>query len=197
MFFISHRNCTYLRYKKEAEDSSCGEGQLGAVRTNDSHGLGFVVLETGEHLDILPAFAGEGTQCGVEVGRLRAGVIDVVAQGDIGEQRAGIVDLLYGKAQGLGQAIAVALEDGSAMKSRVVVKEDRARWGHGQRGHSLVAAAHQHAGGVPVRRRVQRKQPSQAVIAAEGEGGGGRAEAEAEQGERRHGGVAPHRAGGS
>lgn len=127
MFFISCRSCTYLWYKKEAEDSSCGEGQPGAVRANDSHGLGFIVLETGEHLNILPAFAGKGTQCGVEVGRLGAGVVDVVAQGDIGEQRAGVVDLLYGKAHGLGQAVAVALEDGSATESRVVVREDRAR----------------------------------------------------------------------
>lgn len=156
------------------------------------------MLETGEHLDILPAFTSQGTQRGVEVGRLRAGVIDFIAQSDIREQRGGVVDLLHSEAQGLGQAVAVALE-GGATESRVVVREDRARWGRGQRGDSLVAAAHEQAGVVPARRGVQREQPGQAVIAAEGErrGGGSRAEAQAEQRGRRHGSVVPHRAGGS
>lgn len=157
------------------------------------------MLETGEHLDILFAFTSKGTQRGMEVGRLRAGVIDFVAQGNIGEQCAGVVDLVHGKAKGLGQAVAVALEGGT-VESRVVVRKDRARWGHGQRGHSLIAAAHEQAGVIPAHGGVQREQPSHAVIAAEAERGGGgssRAEAQAEQRGRRHGEVAPHGAGGS
>lgn len=83
---------------------------LRSVGPHDCHDLGNVVLRVSSDGHVARPQPGEHAQGGIHVGRVGAYVIELIPQGDIGQQGCGVVDLLNAKPDGLEEVVAVAVE---------------------------------------------------------------------------------------